>query len=433
MAEKQFLLQNYGRLPITAASGEGCYLIDTECRRYLDAISGIGVNALGYNHPRILSTLIEQAQVCIHTSNLVFNPWQEPLAEKLCAISGMERAFFSNSGTEAMEAALKAARVHARAAGQTARVVALRNSFHGRTFGSLAVTGQPKLRCAFEPFGGEVTFVEPNDLDGLARAFGPDAASIVLEPVLGEGGIIPLDARFLQCARDLTAASGALLIVDETQCGLGRTGKHFAFQWAGIQPDIVVTAKPLAAGLPLGATLFSESAAQCLPVHSHGSTFGGGPLACRVALEFLAIVDELLPHIRAVGAHLRARLEDLRVRHSAITGIRSSGMMFGIQLSRPGTPVVLEALERGLIVNCTQDTVIRLLPPYILTTEQADTIVEILDEALQACQGGFPSENVTDSVTRRHPSRGMTGSRFGKSSKDPFRTPTVREAVLKSR
>jgi acetylornithine/N-succinyldiaminopimelate aminotransferase len=383
MAETKFLLQNYDRLPVTAVSGDGCHLIDSEGRRYLDAISGIGVNALGYNHPRILSALIEEAQVCIHTSNLVFNRWQEPLAEKLCAIGGMDRAFFSNSGTEAMEAALKAARVHARATGRTARVVALRSSFHGRTFGSLAVTGQPKLRCAFEPFGGEVTFVQPNDLESLSQAIGPDAGAVVLEPVLGEGGIIPLDVAFLQAARELTSASGALLIVDETQCGLGRTGKHFAFQWAGIQPDIAVTAKPLAAGLPLGATLFTESAAQCLPVHAHGSTFGGGPLACRVALEFLSIMDDLLPHIRATGAYMRAKLEDLYDRHPAIAEIRSSGMMFGIQLTRPAAPVVLNALQRGVIMNCTQETIIRLLPPYILSTEQADTIVRILDEALQ--------------------------------------------------
>ncbi|MCZ7383908.1 MAG: aminotransferase class III-fold pyridoxal phosphate-dependent enzyme, partial [Candidatus Methanoperedens sp.] len=302
-----------------------------------------------------------------------------------CAISGMDRAFFSNSGTEAMEAALKAVRAYGRARGGKVRVVALLNSFHGRTFGALAVTGQPKLREAFEPFGGEVTFVEPNDDAALGRAVGEDTAAVVLEPVLGEGGIYPLDVRFLQRARELTTDSGALLVADETQCGLGRTGKHFAFQWAEIRPDVVVTAKPLAAGLPIGATLFTESAARHLPLHAHGSTFGGGPLACRVALEFLSLVDDLLPHIREIGAELRRGLDELQRRHPAITEIRSKGMMFGIQLSRPGQSIVLAALQRGLLLNCTHDTVIRLLPPFILTSAQAQEAVRILDEVLQDC------------------------------------------------
>jgi acetylornithine/N-succinyldiaminopimelate aminotransferase len=379
----KFLLQNYCRLPLVAVSGEGCYLIDSDGMRYLDAVSGIGVNALGYSHPRITFALIDQAQRCIHTSNLVHHPYQEKLAAKLCGISGMDRAFFSNSGTEAMEAALKAVRSYGRIHGKL-RVVALHNSFHGRTFGSLAITGQPELRCAFEPFGGEVTFVTPGDEESLSIAMGEDVAAVVLEPVLGEGGIYPLDIEFLQRARELTSKTGALLVVDETQCGLGRTGTHFAFQWAEITPDIVVTAKALAAGLPLGATLFSERAAQLLPIHSHGSTFGGGPLACRVALEFLTIMDELLPHIREIGAVLRNGLEALKHRHSAITEIRSKGLMLGIQLSCPGHAIVLEALKRGLLLNCTHETVLRLLPPFIMTTVQAADLLRILDEVLAA-------------------------------------------------
>jgi acetylornithine/N-succinyldiaminopimelate aminotransferase len=383
MAENEFLLQNYERLPLVADRGEGCYLIDADGNRYLDAIAGIGVNTLGYSHPRIVSVLIEQAQRCVHTSNLVSNRYQGMLAEKLCAIAGMDRAFFSNSGTEAMEAALKAIRARGHERGGKLRLVALQNSFHGRTFGSLAVTGQAKLRQAFEPFGAEVTFVEPNDGQALDAALGQETAAVVLEPVLGEGGIYPLNAGFLQRARELTKRSGALLVVDETQCGLGRTGKHFAFQWAQILPDIVVTAKPLAAGLPIGATLFTEDAARYLPLHAHGSTFGGGPLACRVALEFLSIVDDLLPHIRQIGEELRCGLEGLKRRHPVITEIRSSGMMFGIQLSRPAQPIVLEALRRGLLLNCTQETVLRLLPPYILTSEQAGEVVRILDDVLR--------------------------------------------------
>jgi acetylornithine/N-succinyldiaminopimelate aminotransferase len=383
----EFLLENYSRLPLTLESGNGCYAIDTSGKRYLDAITGIGVNALGYGHPRITAAIVEQAARCVHSSNLVFNQWQEPLARKLCAIAGMDRAFFSNSGTEAMETALKAARVHGRSRGLNRgvnQVVALKRSFHGRTFGSLAITGQPGLRCAFEPFGGEVTFVEPNDIDGLTAAIGNGCAAVVLEPVLGEGGIYPLDVPFLRAARAATAETGALLVADETQCGLGRTGRYFAYQWAGIHPDIVVTAKPLAAGVPLGATLFTESAAQCLPAHSHGSTFGGGPLACRVALEFLSVLDGLLPHIREIGEQLRRGLEDLKRRHPSMIEVRSSGMMFGIQLSRPGQPFVLEALRRGLLVNCTQETVIRMLPPFILETEQACELLQILADVFKA-------------------------------------------------
>jgi len=382
------LLQNYARLPLTAASGQGCYLIDTDGRRYLDAITGIGVNALGYSHPRITAALVEQAGLCVHTSNLISNCWQEPLAAKLCAISGLDRAFFSNSGAEAMEAALKAVRAHARRRGAPNRVIALHNSFHGRTCGALNVTGQPCVRAPFEPFGGDVTFVEPNDVHALTLAMEEmeeDPAAVILEPVLGEGGIHPLHTDFLQAARNLTASRGSLLVADETQCGLGRTGKHFAFQWAGIQPDIVVTAKPLGAGLPIGATLFTEDAAQCLPVHSHGSTFGGGPLACRVALEFLGVLDELLPQIPITAARIRAGLDSLKQKHPAITEIRSSGMMFGIQLSCPGQPIDLAALRRGLLINCTQDMVIRMLPPFILTSAEADTLVQILDESLASC------------------------------------------------
>lgn len=372
------LLANYNRLPVVADSGEGCWLTDINGKRYLDAISGIGVNALGYSHPRITAAIADQARQCVHTSNLISNRYAGPLADKLCAISGLDRAFFSNSGTEAMEAALKAVRAR-RSRG---RVVALHNSFHGRTFGSLSVTGQPPIREPFEPLAFDVTFVEPNKIEALTAAVDDDVAAIVLEPVLGEGGIYPLDAEFLHAARVEATRAGAFLVVDETQCGLGRTGKHFAFEWAEILPDIVVIAKPLAAGIPIGATLFTEDAARFLPLHAHGSTFGGGPLACRVALEFLSVMEELLPHIRNISAELLAHLQCLERRHPVITEVRSKGMMFGIQLVRPGHDIVDAALDRGLLINCTHDTVLRLLPPYILSSAEAAEIARILDEAL---------------------------------------------------
>jgi acetylornithine/N-succinyldiaminopimelate aminotransferase len=381
--ERQFLLQIYERCPLVVTLGRGCYVFDAQGNRYLDAITGIGVNALGYSHPRIIEVLVEQAQQCIHTSNLVYHPYQGELAERLCALSGMERAFFSSSGTEAMEAALKAVRAYGRAVHpRKTKLVALNNSFHGRTFGSLAVTGQPKYQRPFEPLGSQVTFVDPNDNIGLAHAVKEETAGIILEPVLGEGGIFPLTPEFLQLGRELATRHRALLVVDETQCGLGRTGHYFAYQYSDIRPDIVVTAKPLAAGLPLGATLFTEQAARALPLGLHGTTFGGGPLACRVAIEFLAILDEVLPNVRQVGAQLRAGLEEIRRRRPIVTEIRGAGLMLGIQLSRPGNDLVIRALERGLLMNCTHDTGLRLLPPYILSSEQAGEILRILDDVL---------------------------------------------------
>jgi len=382
---EQHLLPVYDRYPLTVEFGRGCYLFDAEGRRYLDMISGIGVNAFGYAHPRITAALVDQAGLCVHTSNLVHHCYQGELAERLCRLSGMDRAFFSNSGTEAMEAALKAARARGGSVQpRKERLVALRGSFHGRTQGSLAVTGQEDLRRPFEPLVGVVTFVDPNDADGLQSAIGDDTAAVVLEPVLGEGGIYPLETGFLQQARACSERRGAWLILDETQCGLGRTGKPFAYQWAGIRPDLVVTAKPLAGGLPLGATLFTENAAGWLPVHSHGTTFGGGPLACRVALECLCLLEEVLPRIGEIGGEFRSRLDALKARHAGITEIRSKGMMFGIQLARPGRPVVMAALERGLLINCTQGNVLRLLPPYIVGSAEMEEAVRVLDEVLGA-------------------------------------------------
>lgn len=376
-----FLLETFDRPALTVQSGRGCYLTDSSGRNYLDAITGIGVNALGHAHPRIVAVLLEQAQLCIHTSPLYRHPYQGALAGTLCAMSGMDRVFFSNSGTEAMETALKAVRsrglsIHP----EKIKLVALHNSFHGRTFGSLAITGQPKYQRPFEPLFPTVTFVEPNDYAGLGNAVSEETAGIIMEPVLGEGGIIPLEDDFLRLAREVATRSNALLVADEVQCGLGRTGRYFAYEWSGIRPDVLVLAKPLAAGLPLGATLFSESASRALPPGTHGTTFGGGPLACRVALEFLFLLEELLPQVEDRGKELLRGLKRLSEKHPVITEVRGKGLMLGIQLSRPGRPFVDRALERGLLLNCAHETVLRLLPPFILSSDQAREILRILDE-----------------------------------------------------
>lgn len=388
---EEHLVAVYDRLPLTVECGRGCYLFDAAGRRYLDMASGIGVNAFGYSNPRITAALTEQAGRCVHTSNLVSHPYQEELARELCRISGLDRAFFSNSGTEAMEAALKAVRSRSRSLDPTkTRLVSLERSFHGRTLGSLSVSGQAKFGRRFEPLDRAVDFIRPNDQEALAAVVTKATAAVILEPVLGEGGIRPLKTEFLRQARELTKRLGALLVADETQCGLGRTGKYFGYQWAGIRPDIVVTAKPLAGGLPLGATLFTEEAAKHLPLHSHGTTFGGGPLACRVALECLRLLEETLPGIADRARQFRSRLDGLARRHSVVTQIRSKGLMFGLELSRPGRPFVVAALERGLLVNCTRETVLRLLPPYIVTRDEIDRAVEILDLTFSAAPAGPP-------------------------------------------
>ena len=390
----QHLLPLAGRAPLKIASGQGSFVFDTEGRRYLDAITGIGVNALGYSHPRITAALVDQASLCVHTSNLFQNSYQGALAERLCAMSGMDRAFFSNSGTEAVETALKAVRAHGRAMHpDKIDLVALHHGFHGRTFGSLAITGHSTYRQPFEPLSPPVTFVEPNDFCGLQRAVNDNTGGIILEPVLGEGGIFPLEPDFLRLARKLATRSGALLVADEIQCGLGRIGRHFAYQESGIQPDIVVLAKPLGGGLPLGATLFTTRAAAALPPGSHGTTFGGGPLACRVALEFLAELDGLLANIQERGEQLLNGLLALRQRHSIIQEVRAKGLMIGIQLDRPGEPFVERARDLGLLLNCTHETVLRLLPPFTLTSEEAEQIIETLDRVMLVSYGDDAAPN----------------------------------------
>jgi predicted acetylornithine/succinylornithine family transaminase len=384
--ESRFLLQTYQRSPITIERGEGCVFWDLEGRRYLDFITGIGVNALGHAHPRLVRTIQAQAAQCLHTSNLFYHPYQGLLAERLVEWSGLARVFFSNSGTEAVETALKAAR----AAGnchepKRRKMVALANSFHGRTMGALAVTGQPKYRQPFEPLVESVEFIAANDRDALRQAIDQETAAVILEVVQGEGGIHPLSRGFVADVRSLTACVGAMWIADETQCGLGRTGTRFAYQQfedVGL-PDIVVTAKPLAGGLPLGATIFSSAAAAALPLGMHGTTFGGGPLACRVAIEVLSMVDELLPQVRAAGAHFHERLRWLAGRHRVVSEIRSAGLMAGIQLGEPGDRYVEACLRRGLAINCTHETVLRLLPPLIVTPAEIDEAIAILDRALE--------------------------------------------------
>ncbi len=377
--EQQYLLQNYARYPLVLHKGKGCWLYDTAGRRYLDLISGIGVNALGHAHPRIVRAIREQAALLIHSSNLYYHEYQAPLAKRLCEMSGLRRAFFANSGTEAIELAIKMIHAHGREAGKTG-IVALDNSFHGRTMGALSITGQAKYRGNFEPLMPGVKFIPANDIGALEQAVGPQTGGIVLEWIQGEGGVIPIAPEFAVRAKELARANDALLVMDEIQCGLGRTGRYFAYQLADAPPvpDIVVIAKPLAAGLPLAAVLASERAAAAIGPGMHGTTFGGGALACRVALEFLDVLETLLPSILHLGGEFRAELAEMAHRHSFIREVRGFGLMIGIELEIPGKQIVLDAMQQGLLVNCTHDTVIRLLPPYVITEAEIDRALKTL-------------------------------------------------------
>jgi predicted acetylornithine/succinylornithine family transaminase len=384
--EQQYLIQTYRRFPLVVRRGKGCWLYDAAGKRYLDLIAGIGVNALGHAHPRILRVIREQAGLLIHCSNLYYHDYQAPLARRLAEISGLQRCFFSNSGTEAVEGALKIARSYGRRRSpEKYEIVALENSFHGRSFGALSITGQPKYRLDFEPLLPGVRFVPRNDVTALEQAVGPQTAAIVLEWIQGEGGIHPVDVNFARRARELADQHDALLIFDEIQCGLGRTGRYFAYQLAEppVLPDVTVVAKPLACGLPLGAIIANDKAAAALGPGMHGSTFGGGALACRVALEFLDILPELLPAIHQTGSAFRVQLTEMARHFPFIREVRGFGLMIGIELDLPGKSIVEDALAEGLLINCTSENVIRLLPPYIITDPEVDRAIKLLTKVFK--------------------------------------------------
>src|SRR5246127_1708442 len=384
--ERQFLLQTYHRYPLVLQRGKGVFLYDLDGKRYLDFVAGLGVNALGHAHPRIVKVIRDQAARVIHLSNLYYNEFQGLLAEKLCRLSGLQRAFFSNSGTEAIEGSIKLARLAGHRAGGEAkcRLVALEGSYHGRTFGALSLTGQDKHRKGFEPMLEGVTFVKQNDIEGLRSAVNDNTCAIVLEPIFGEGGIYECSVEFLQECRTLADRHKAALIFDEIQWGLGRTGALFAFQTFGVKPDIVAIAKPIAAGLPLGAFLSREQFASAISAGQHGTTFGGGPLACRVALEYLAIVEEenLLANVNKVGAYLQHELQQLVDGYAAAKEVRGRGFIQGIDLDIPTRPIVEQGLTQGVLFNSTQDTVVRFLPPFLLQEQHVDKGIRVLRKFL---------------------------------------------------
>lgn len=390
-AEDRLLLSTYERNPILFVRGEGVHLIAETGERYLDLLSGIGVNALGYAHPAIERAIINQSRALIHTSNLFYHEGQAELAMRLTERTGMDRAFFANTGTEAWEGAMKLARAHAgllRSEGKNigTRFLALEQSFHGRTFGSVSTTYKAKYREPFGPVVPGVDFVRFNDVADLKDKFSEEVCAILVEAIQGEGGVRPLTQEFLAEARRLADSTGALLIVDEIQAGMGRTGKWCAYQHYGIQPDVTTLAKPLAGGVPLGAILCTEEAARAIHAGMHGTTFGGGPLACAVAITVIDTMEGegLLQHVTELGDYFMEKLRGLATKHPAIIDVRGKGLMIGaeLDLAELGKLVVAEMLKRHIIINCTSDTVLRFLPPYVIDRTNVDTAISALDEIL---------------------------------------------------
>ncbi len=391
--EEQSLLETYGRYDMLVDRGSGAYLFDKSNKRYLDLLAGIGVNALGYNHPRMLRVLRKQIKRPLHISNLLYHEYQGRLAHRLTELSGFDRVFFSNSGTEAVEGCLKLARAHANARkGSTGknRVLALEGSFHGRSIGALSATHPVKYRTPFEPLLSGFEFVRFNDPEDLERHFSDDVCAVILEAIQGEGGIRPISEEFYRRARRLTGEAGAVLICDEVQSGLGRTGRWFAhhkFAEPGERdalPDLVSLAKPLGGGLPLGAILMKDELAAAIEPGLHGSTFGGGPLACRLGLEMLRVFEDehILEHVREVGVYFRQQLETLRDL-PVVAEIRGEGLMLAVQLQVPAKELVKQLLDAGFITNATTGTVLRFLPPLIIQKKQIDKFIKVLRPLLE--------------------------------------------------
>src|ERR1700723_4021959 len=399
-AEAKLLLPTYERNPIQFVDGEGMYLIDENGDRYLDLLSGIGVNALGYGHPAIIRAIEQQSRKLVHISNLYFHQGQAELAGRLTEKTGLDRAFFCNSGTEAWEAAMKLARAYSalkRSEGHTlgTKFLALENSFHGRTMGAVSATHKDKYREPFEPLVPGVDFLRFNDVDHLRASFSNEVCAILIEAIQGEGGLRPVAQEFFAAARELTQSTGALLIADEIQAGLGRTGKWCAYQQFGIQPDVTTLAKPLAGGLPLGAMLCTEEASRAIHPGLHGTTFGGGPLACAVALAVLGTIEQedLLTNIAKTGAYFKHQLHDVAARHESVVDVRGMGLMLAMDLNSADLAkrVVAKMLERHILINRTSETVLRFLPPYIIGREHVDTAISALNEILSEEGAGAPS------------------------------------------
>ncbi len=390
------VMQTYGRLPIALSHGEGVWVWDTAGRRYLDGLGGIAVNTLGHNHPVLVDALRDQVGKLIHTSNYYHVPLQEQLAAKLCALSGLTNVFFCNSGLEANEAALKIARKYGHDRGNTSpEVIVFEKAFHGRSIATLSATGNPKVQAGFGPLVPGFVRVPLNDIEALRKAVAehPNVTAVFLETIQGEGGVNPARIDFLKDLRKLCDEHELLLMLDEVQCGIGRTGKWFAHQWAGIVPDVMPLAKGLGSGVPIGAVVCGDKAAKVFGPGNHGTTFGGNPLAMRAGVTTLSVMeaDGLLANAATVGAELKAAIERGLAGESGLVEVRGQGLMLGIELDRPCGVLLQQAMEAGLLLSVTADRVIRLVPALTLTSAEAAQIADILVPLVKAFLAQTPA------------------------------------------
>ena len=379
----------FKRYKIVLDHGEGAYLYDITGKRYVDFLAGIAVNVLGYNCKPLVDAISKQAAKIIHVSNLYYTEPQATAAAKLVKLSGLDRAFFGNSGAEANEGAIKVARKYAHQFdADKSQIITAWDSFHGRTLATLTATGQPKYHRGFEPLPAGFDYVHYNDIAELERKISDKTCAVMLETIQGEGGVFPPEDDYLKKVRELCDKHGALLILDEIQAGIGRSGKFFAYEKYGVKPDIVTLAKGLAGGVPIGAFICTEKVAQALHAGDHGTTFGGNPLACAAANVVLDTVptEKFLNHVEEIGGYFKEKLVELQQKHSSqISEVRGEGLILGLQLSKPkksGVEIVSECMKRGAIINCTAGSVLRFIPPLIIERQHVDEVISILDAVL---------------------------------------------------
>ncbi len=382
-----YIAATYTRYPIVLTSGKGCTLWDETGRRYADFVAGIAVCNLGHSHPKIGNAICAQAETLLHVSNLYYTLPQTELAARLVADSFADRAFFCNSGAEANEAAIKLARKYFRDKGETNRfkMISMERSFHGRTMATLSATGQDKIKKGFDPVLGGFCFVPFNDIDALEGCIDNETCAVILEPIQGEGGVRCPDDDYLQKVRQICDENGTLLIFDEIQTGIGRTGKLFAYEHFDVEPDIMTLAKALANGLPIGAMLARESVAEAFGPGSHASTFGGTPIVTAAALAVLQALSEdgIIEHCRKAGSYFKTQLNGLKDRHASIADVRGIGLLLGMKMKISGTPIVQQCMDRGFLINCIQDQILRFIPPLVVETDEIDALIACLDDILE--------------------------------------------------
>ncbi|EHP85763.1 acetylornithine transaminase [Methanotorris formicicus] len=380
--EKKYHLQTYGRLPVVLVKGEGMYVYDIDGKKYIDFLAGIGVNNVGHCHPKVVEAIKKQAETLIHTSNIYYTIPQIELAKKLVNLSGLNRVFFCNSGAEANEAGIKLARKYAKEilGKDGGEIITMENAFHGRTITTITATPKPKYQKGYEPLAPGFKYVTFNDIEALKENITNKTVAIMIEPVQGEGGIHVADKEYLKAVRDLCDDKNLVLIFDEVQCGMGRTGKMFAYEHYGIEPDILTLAKALGGGVPIGAMLSKEEVAKAMGYGDHGTTFGGNPLACSSALATVEVIEGILGHVEEMGRYFKGRLETLKEKYPFIKEVRGLGLMLGMELEFNGGEIVKKMLEKGYLINCTSDVVLRFLPPLIVEKEHIDGLIEALDE-----------------------------------------------------